>query len=394
MFSVVIGANYGDEGKGQMTHLLSKSYSMKTLVVRYNGGSQAGHTVRIDEDSRREKHVFQHIGSGTFNNASTLLTKEFISNPMSFMPEWHRLIQYKPQIFVHKESRVSTPFDMIFNGMIEAVREANTASKHGSCGMGIFQTIKRHSDIPLSVGMLSSYSKFELKTALQKIAGYYRQLSDALPDRSGVKSEYTQFLSGDKCESIIDAFVWDCTQFVDIVEIIDDEQKVFDQFTNIIFEGAQGLLLDEKYGEFPHLTPSSVGLEVPARYINDYTMASGRYHPVKVYYLTRPYMTRHGKGPLEYECSKSQLNITFDEDTNPTNEHQGSFRYGHLNVGQLANRVQVDFLNAGLMAADYSVEVTCIDHTPDKFVPIVVDGCKFNVEKSKLRMLINSKLKV
>ena len=96
MFSVVIGANYGDEGKGQMTHLLSKSYSMKTLVVRYNGGSQAGHTVRIDEDSRREKHVFQHIGSGTFNNASTLLTKEFISNPMSFMPEWHRLIQYKP----------------------------------------------------------------------------------------------------------------------------------------------------------------------------------------------------------------------------------------------------------------------------------------------------------
>ena len=105
-------------------------------------------------------------------------------------------------------------------------------------------------------------------------------------------------------------------------------------------------------------------------------------------------MTRHGKGPLEYECSKSQLNITFDEDTNPTNEHQGSFRYGYLNVGQLANRVQVDFLNAGLMAADYSVEVTCIDHTPDKFVPIVVDGCKFNVEKSKLRMLINSKLKV
>jgi adenylosuccinate synthase len=84
---VVIGANYGDEGKGQVVHKLAKQNTNVT-VVRYSGGAQAGHTVTTDDGKR---HVFSHIGAGTFAGAKTWLSDEFIVNPVMFLKE-HQLL--------------------------------------------------------------------------------------------------------------------------------------------------------------------------------------------------------------------------------------------------------------------------------------------------------------
>ena len=83
---IVIGANWGDEGKGLMTDYFSQKPN--TIVVCSNGGAQRGHTV-VTLDSIR--HVFRHFGSGTFNGASTYLSEDFICNPIIFRQEYEEL---------------------------------------------------------------------------------------------------------------------------------------------------------------------------------------------------------------------------------------------------------------------------------------------------------------
>jgi adenylosuccinate synthase len=77
----VIGAFFGDEGKGLMTDYLANKLGKNTLVIRYNGGAQAGHTVATTCGRR---HVFKHFGSGCFLEAPSYLSEFFICNPILF----------------------------------------------------------------------------------------------------------------------------------------------------------------------------------------------------------------------------------------------------------------------------------------------------------------------
>src|SRR5580698_7114906 len=78
----VIGANFGDEGKGLITDFLCSQLD-DCLVVRFNGGAQAGHTVV----TLRGRHVFHHFGSGTFNDSPTFLSRFFVVNPLLWEKE-------------------------------------------------------------------------------------------------------------------------------------------------------------------------------------------------------------------------------------------------------------------------------------------------------------------
>ena len=107
---IVIGANWGDEGKGLMTDYFSQKPN--TIVVCSNGGAQRGHTV-VTLDSIR--HVFRHFGSGTFNGASTYLSEDFICNPIIFRQEYEELknLGYAPKTYINNKCMLTTPFDMI-----------------------------------------------------------------------------------------------------------------------------------------------------------------------------------------------------------------------------------------------------------------------------------------
>ena len=86
--TVIIGANYGDEGKGLTTDFIAHNeieQGKQTIVVCSNGGAQRGHTVELS-DGRR--HVFHHFGSGTLAGAETYLPKQFIMNPLIFVKEF------------------------------------------------------------------------------------------------------------------------------------------------------------------------------------------------------------------------------------------------------------------------------------------------------------------
>ena len=134
---IVIGANFGDEGKGLMTDYFTSGPD--DIVVLSNGGAQRGHTVSKPDGTR---HVFHHFGSGTFNGASTYFPKEFILNPIIFRQEYEELLNigYIPTVYGGAGCMTTTPWDMLANQIIESSRGKD---KHGSCGMGIYETIQR-----------------------------------------------------------------------------------------------------------------------------------------------------------------------------------------------------------------------------------------------------------
>ena len=82
----VIGANYGDEGKGRLVDWLVARHGTDSVVVRSNGGAQAGHTVGLAEGQPR--HVFHHLGSGTLRGAATHMSRFMVSHPIVFADEY------------------------------------------------------------------------------------------------------------------------------------------------------------------------------------------------------------------------------------------------------------------------------------------------------------------
>ena len=88
---------------------------------------------------------------------------------------------------------------------------------------------------------------------------------------------------------------------------------------------------------FPHLTPSNTGLTNPVNMIKDKNVID-----IEACYVTRTYMTRHGAGRFDTECSKDEINSNMVDLTNVPNEFQGTLRYGKLDLNDLKNRIEKD----------------------------------------------------
>ena len=336
---IVIGANFGDEGKGYMTDYFASEANKQNkncLVVCHNGGSQKGHTVVSPFGIR---HVFHHFGSGNMAGASTYLSKDYIVNPITFNKEYKDLKRkgIVTKTFVHKDCLVTTPFDMMINQIIEEYRNGN---RHGSCGLGINETIVRNN----KYGRMTIYDVFNM---LPLIIELYSNLdyiaSDYLPDRlkelgiESIPTKWVEILS--KKENIIVNYISDLHIMRSRIEIVDD--NILDKYEYVIFEGSQGLLLDQNNMEyFPHLTPSNTGIMNPVNMIMDRDVVD-----IEACYVTRTYMTRHGAGRFDSECSKDEINPNMVDLTNVPNEFQGTLRYGKLDLNDLKNRIEKDFDN-------------------------------------------------
>lgn len=332
---VVIGANFGDEGKGLMTDYFCHQAALRgenCIVVCHNGGAQRGHTVDTPDGLH---HVFHHFGSGAFSGADTYLSKDFILNPIIFRLEWEELkkLGYEQTVYLNPLCRVTTPFDMIINQILE---ESRSDGRHGSCGMGIFETIKRYEEnygYPAWV-LLENYDK-QNKEAIEAIKHTY--LSKRFNElKIQPNDEWKEIINSD---GLIEQFLEDL-EFAAIHVTVCGDINSLEKYQNIVFEGGQGLLLDKNNSEcFPNLTPSNTGLKNPAEMILKLFPDSN----IEVCYATRPYLTRHGAGRLDNECGKEEINPDMKDSTNVPNPHQGTLRYGKMNVSELLNRIQKDF---------------------------------------------------
>lgn len=315
----VIGASFGDEGKGLITDYLCATQGAG-MVVRFNGGAQAGHTVVTPD---RQRHVFKHFGSGTFCGVPTFLSQFFTVNPILFFHELAELrrLGLAPVVYAHPTCMVTTFADMLINQRLETARGAG---RHGSVGVGISETWERNQVPELAITMADLWNGVQLRPRLGAICGRYAEF------RTGAAIADS--------EAMIEAFVQACEQFAAVVQPLG-----IGQCREPVFEGAQGLLLDQDRREFfPHVTRSNTGLKNVRALCFDAGLELG-----DVYYVSRTYVTRHGAGPLPGEDPA----MSFADDTNRPNEFQGTLRFAPLDPTALLKRCAEDFGGPGFRVA-------------------------------------------
>ena len=339
----VIGANYGDEGKGRVVDWLAARCHAPAIVVRSNGGAQAGHTVQVGG----MRHAFHHFGSGTFRHAATHLSQYMVSHPILWADERARLghLGLRPRVTADERGLVTTPWDMMVNQAIELARGTG---RHGSCGLGFGETIGRavETGFRLTVADLLTSG---LGVKLRAIQGEW------LPWRAaglGLDAKAPPLAhAGDA--AVLDRFVRECQTFAaDVLPLSD--ATLGSAGASLIFEGAQGLLLDQQNAGFPHVTRSHTGMtNVTA------IAAEARLREIQPVYVTRAYLTRHGRGPMVDERSIDEW-YAVDDPTNRPNPWQESLRFGLLDPRPLGARIAGD-LESATLTREPSIAVTCLD---------------------------------
>lgn len=345
----VIGAGYGDEGKGLLTDALAHALGRDTVVIRFNGGAQAGHTVTAP-DGRR--HVFHHVGSGTLAGAATGLSRHFVSNPRILAEECAVLaaLGVAPRIAADARGLVTTPWDMMINQLIE---EERGTARHGSCGLGVGETVERC--------LRPAYA-----TTLADLGGEVDALRarfdairrDWVPERLtrlGMPRLWLRNRDLFLAPGMLDRAIADARAVnghLDIVPCLTRPPGAA-----LVFEAAQGLMLDQTIGAFPFVTRSNTGLRNIADIAGDIGLAR-----LEAVYATRAYVTRHGAGPLAHEQGGPPSPL-FEDRTNLPNPWQGSLRFGHLDLDVLEAAIQADRASIAErpLVVVPRLAVTCVD---------------------------------
>lgn len=337
--TVVIGANYGDEGKGLMVDYLASRISGEKVVVRFNGGAQAGHTV---ETPRGERHVFSHFGAGTLAGAQTYLSKHFVCNPLLFWHERKKLedASFRPIVAIDPRCFITTPYDMMIN---QAVEDARGDKRHGSVGLGFGETIERNGVVSFQLWKADLADNKKVEEKLRLIRDQWLPVRCAQLGLSQFPEDDMR-LTDESLRKIIEATeAFESATVTAGAEFLENKE--------IIFEGAQGLALDMDGKNFPHVTRSNTGLT------NVMPIAKGIGLSLEVFYMTRPYLTKHGAGPLPSEYTPDPA---IQDATNTEHPYQGRLRFGRLSIPDMKDRIEDDLKLAP--DAQAWVGLTCTDH--------------------------------
>lgn len=275
---VLLGLQWGDEGKGKVVDFLAPKYD---FIARFQGGPNAGHTLKFDD----KKHVLHQIPSGIFRkNKHNIIGNGVVLDPVIFKNEVDS-IHEKFKINLHEIISISNKAQLIspVHRLLDKVLEKNKGDKKiGSTLKGIGPTyqdkIGRHG---LRVGDVLSKS-FKDKYAKQK--SYHDYFLDGHYEDNFKLEEENFFLS---------------VQFLKKFEITDTEYLINNNLNKkkkFLAEGAQGTLLDIDFGSYPFVTSSNtttagacIGLGISPRKISN------------VYGIFKAYCTRVGAGPFPTE---------------------------------------------------------------------------------------------
>lgn len=303
---IVVGMGAGDEGKGKtVSHLCSKeiSESRPCLVVRFNGGHQAGHTVVFEG----KRHVFSNFGSGTLQGIPTYWSKFCTVSPVGLMREYKLLkdrFNLIPEIVFHPMCPVVTPWDMLAN-----IRNTSNI-QHGTCGVGYGTTLQRQED-HYNLYLRDLYYPKICNAKLNNIKHYY------LPKLNYLDQDIPNFMYKE-LELYMEAL-----DFFRITFPFKN-QKSFDLNSTLIFEGAQGILLDQDLGFFPNVTRSNTTcknvLSILDSIINKTNLSE---IGIELYYVTRTYQTRHGNGYMSSFMEYDEL-----DETNKSGRFLGKLKKG------------------------------------------------------------------
>ena len=282
---LLLGLQWGDEGKGKIVDVLTKNYN---IIARFQGGPNAGHTLEFDGI----KHVLRTIPSGIFHEDSmNVIGNGVVIDPVVFVKELEGLqqfnIDYKKKLIISRKAHLILPTHRLLDAASEA---SKGKAKIGSTLKGIGPTyMDKTGRNGLRIGDLE----------LADFADRYRALADkhqAMIDFYNVDIQYNL--------EELEAEFFQAVEELKTLQFIDSEEYLNQALKNnktILAEGAQGSLLDIDFGTYPFVTSSNTtaagactGLGVAPNRIGE------------VFGIFKAYTTRVGSGPFPTEL--------FDED--------------------------------------------------------------------------------
>ena len=281
----VIGLQWGDEGKGKIIDILAKDYD---IIVRYQGGGNAGHTLIIGD----EKFIFHLIPSGILHpDKKCVIGNGIVFDPRLFLDEVaglsKRNISVNGNLFVSDRAHVVFPYHKKLDLLIEKQKGNSMIGTTGR-GIGPCYTDKVARDgIRVAELLHKEHFKEKLKKTVEEKNRLFVDLyKDEPVSWEEIYEEYCVYAEK------ISPFVCDTVDLM--AKAIDDNKK-------ILFEGAQGALLDVDFGTYPYTTSSnasaggvSPGIGVSPKQIHD------------IIGITKAYATRVGSGPFPTEIDGEQ----------------------------------------------------------------------------------------
>ena len=319
---IVADLGYGDAGKGGVVAWLCSARGAGPragqpvrAVVRFNGGAQAAHNVLTTDG---QHHTFAQFGSGSFTpGVRTHLSRFMLVDPLALAAEAGHLASVGvgdalDRLTVDRDALLTTPYHQAAN---RASSLARGRERHGSCGMGIGETARYALENPADAPRVADCA------APQTLARSLRRLRDQLADELGS-------LKAPPVADVCDAY----RAFADRVQVVDAGYLSRLLRTGpVVFEGAQGILLDERRGFHPYTTWSTT------TFANAETLLAEAGQTALRLGVVRCYMTRHGPGPFVTEDPTLEI-------PEPHNQHgtwQGAFRTGHFDAVALRYAVEV-----------------------------------------------------
>jgi adenylosuccinate synthase len=345
---------FGDAGKGSIVDYLTRRHhttAAPVTVVRYNGGAQAAHNV-VTPDGRH--HTFAQFGACLFVDGTyTHLSRFMLCAPPEMLAEARHLESLGvddpfARTTLERGAAIITPFQQAANRLREVARGD---ARHGSCGMGIGETASdrlAYGDAILVAGDLSDPTTTRRKLQFLREAKR-EQLRDVIASVERTPAALQQIAIFDD-PGLIAALSDLYAGFARRLTLVDESHLagVLARDGVTIFEGAQGVLLDEDFGFHPYTTWSHItfanadALLAAAGYRGD-TFRLG---------IVRAYATRHGAGPFVTE--DAALSAAIPDIHNGDNAWQRAFRVGWFDA------VATRYALAAIRGVD-ALAVTCLD---------------------------------
>lgn len=353
---IVVGLGFGDEGKGSVTNHLC-SATTKQIVIRFNGGHQAGHTVVLPNG---KKHVFSSFGSGTLISVPTYWSSYCTVSPAHLLAEYHSL-DIQPQLNIDGNCPITTHYDVLYNRALETFKGSK---RNGSCGVGFGATVDRHFGQSTEFKYRDLNNTEKVVERLHVIREYYRSKIDNETNFDFKDFDHDK-ADKDFIQSLAELHILQSRNIIQVV----DEAEIFnsENWDTYIFEGAQGILLDRTFGSAPHITKSNTSsenaIEILKRNFSQCSFALD----IHIHYVSRAYLTRHGAGP--FPTSSSDIDIINNSgETNIFNEYQGVFKIGNLNIDLLKRALEWD----DQFSSKFSKHliITCVDQISGDMVSV------------------------
>ncbi len=278
---VLLGLQWGDEGKGKIVDFLAPQYQ---VVARFQGGPNAGHTLEFDGI----KHVLHQIPSGIFhNNIANVIGNGVVLDPVIFKIEIEKLsafsIDFASNLFISKKAQLILPSHRLLDAAYE---QSKGDKKIGSTLKGIGPTYQdKIARVGLRVGDILMDS-FEEK---------YRKLTD----QHKTVLDFFQFDYASLAES--EKVFFEAIRFLKTFNLVESEYFLNESLARnktVLAEGAQGSLLDIDFGSYPYVTSSNTMVAGACTGLGVAPSKIGR-----VIGIFKAYCTRVGSGPFPTELN-------------------------------------------------------------------------------------------